>query len=100
MLRGLEITYATLEMSSLPVMDKRNRGKKQQEETGKQQHVIVIQNYLKVFLQKVFEITTESSPTSLTETVDGSADLPARNLTLHEEFQVTLLSSLPDYFWS
>ena len=46
MQRGLEITYATLEMSSLSVMDQRNRGKKQQEETGKQQHVIVIQNNL------------------------------------------------------
>ena len=33
-----------LEMSSLPVMVKRSRGKKQQEETEKQQHVTVTQN--------------------------------------------------------
>ena len=64
-----------LEISSLRVMVKRSRGKKQQEETEKQQHVIVTENnLLMILLQKVFEITTESSPTSLEETVDGAAD--------------------------
>ena len=35
-----------LEMSSLRVMVKKSRGKKQQEETEKQQHVIVEENDL------------------------------------------------------
>ena len=53
-----------------------------------------------VLLQKVFEITTESSPASLTATLDGAADLTARNLPQREEFHATSLSSLPEYFWS
>ena len=32
--------------------------------------------YLKVLFQKVFKITTKSSPASLTATVYGAADLP------------------------
>ena len=56
----------TLEMSSSRVMVKNSREKKQQEETKKQQHVIVTKNnLLKILLQKVFEITTRSSPASL-----------------------------------
>ena len=51
--------------------------------------------YLKVLLQKVFEIMTGSSPVSLTAMVDGAADLPERNLPQHEEFHETPLSSLP-----
>ena len=35
-----------MEMSSLQVMVKRSRGKQQQEETEKQQHVIVTENIL------------------------------------------------------
>ena len=35
-----------LKMSSLLVMDKRSRGKKQQKETEKQQHAIVAENNL------------------------------------------------------
>ena len=53
---------------------------KQQEATEKQQQVIVTENYLKTFLQKVFEILTESTLVSLTATVDAAADLPDRNL--------------------
>ena len=53
---------------------------KQQEATEKQQQVIVTENYLKTFLQKVFEILTESTPARLTATVDAAADLPDRNL--------------------
>ena len=53
-------------MASLRVMIKRTGGKKQQEETEKQQHVIATENnLLKILQQKVFEITTRSSPTSL-----------------------------------
>ena len=63
-------------------MVKRGRGRKQQEKTEKQQHVFVTKTiYLKVLLQREFEITTESSPASLTATVDGAADQPARNVT-------------------
>ena len=47
----------------------------------------------------VIEFTNESSPASLTVTVDGAADLPGRNLPQREEFHVKPLSSLPDYFW-
>ena len=36
----------TLEISSLRVIVRRNRGKKQQEKTEKQQHVIVTENKL------------------------------------------------------
>ena len=76
-----------LEISSLRVMVKRRTGKKQQEEIEKQQHVIVTENNLfKILLQKVIEIMTESSPTSLTVTVDGAADLPAGSLPQREEF--------------
>ena len=40
--------------------------KEEQEETGKQQHVIVTENNLfKILQQKVFEITTRSSPANL-----------------------------------
>ena len=43
--------------------------------------VIVKKNiYLKILLQKVFEIKTERSPGSLTAAVDGAADLSARNV--------------------
>ena len=88
-------------MLSLRVMVKRSRGKWQQEETEKQQYVIVQKKmYLKVLLQKVFEITTESCPASLTATVDGAAVLPTRNHPQREEFHAMSLSSLPDYFWS
>ena len=87
-------------MSSLGAMVKRNRGKKQQEETEKHQRVIMTENYLKVILQKMVLISTENSPVSLTVTVDGSADLPSRNLLQCEEFHATALSSLPDYFWA
>ena len=57
-------------------------------------------NFVKGFTTKVFEITIESSPASLTETVDGAADLMTRNLPQREEFYATPLSSSPDYFWS
>ena len=64
-----------MEMFFLRVMVKRSRGKKHQEETEKQQHVIVTESSLfKGLLQKVFKITTESSPASLTATVDCAAD--------------------------
>ena len=56
--------------------------------------------YLKVLLQKVFGITTESRPASLTATVNGAADLPARNLPQREEFHAMPLSILTEYFWS
>ena len=53
-------------MSSLRVMVKRSRGKKQQEEKEKQQHVTVTENNIfKILLQKVFEIKISSSPASL-----------------------------------
>ena len=81
-------------------MAKRSRGKKQQEKTEKQQKVIVTENNLfKILLQKLFQIMTESSTESLTATVDGTEDLPARNLPLREEFNPTPLSSLWDYYW-
>ena len=48
-------------MSSLRVMVKRSRVKKQQDETEKQQHLIVTENNLfKILLQKIFEIMTRS----------------------------------------
>ena len=88
-------------MCSLQVKVKRSREKKQQEEIEKQHHVIVTENNLfKIFTKKLFKIMAESSPTSLTATVDGAADLPARNLPLCEEFHEMPLSMLPDYFWS
>ena len=43
----------TLEMSSLRVMIKRSRGKKQQEETKKQQHAIVTENDLFQFFKRL-----------------------------------------------
>ena len=71
-------------------MAKNSRGKKQQQETEKQQHVIVTENNLfKVLLQKVFEITTESSLASLIVTIDAAADLSTRNLLQREEFDAT-----------
>ena len=54
----------------------------------------------KILLQKIFEITTESSPTILTAKVDGAADLSAGNLPQPEKFHKTTVSSLPDYIWS
>ena len=54
----------------------------------------------KHFTPKVFEITTKSSPASLTVTVYGAAYLPSRYLLQREEFHATPPSSLPDYFWS
>ena len=56
--------------------------------------------YFKVLLQKVFEITTESNPASLTAMVDRAADLTARNFSQSEEFHATPRSKLPDYLWS
>ena len=50
--------------------------------------------YSKVLLQKVFEIMTKSNPASLTATIDGAGDLPARNLPQHEEFHATPLMSV------
>ena len=82
-------------------MVKRCREKKQQEETEKQQHVLVTEKvYLKLLLQKVFEITIRNIPANLKEEVDGTADLPARNLLQREEFHASPQSSWPDYFWS
>ena len=75
--------------------------KKQREEIEKQQHFIVIKNnFLKVLLQKVFKVMTRCSRANFTKTVDGAADLPARNLLQHKKFHVTSLSSLLDCFWS
>ena len=48
----------------------------------------------------MFLITSENSLASLIVTVDIAADLPLRNLLQCEEFHVTPLSSLQDYFWS
>ena len=80
-------------------MVKRSRGKKQQEETEKQQHVIVTEkNWFRFLQQKLFEITTESKPASLTATVEGAEDLFARYLLQDEEFHAMRISSLPDYF--
>ena len=90
-----------LKMSFLRIMVKRSIEEKQQEETEKQQHVIVTKNNLfKILLQKVIEIKTESNATSLTASVDGAADLPASNLPQRKEFHEKPLSSLPHYFWS
>ena len=62
-----------LEMFSLQVMVKKSRGKKHREKTKKQQHIIVTEkNYLKVLLQKVFEIMTRSSPASLIVSSHGN----------------------------
>ena len=81
-----------LKTSPLQVLFKINSEKKQQKETEKQQHVIVTENnFLKVLQQKVFKITTESSRANLTTTVDGAADLRARNLPRREEFHETPL---------
>ena len=55
----------TLGMLYLRVMVKISRGEKQQEETEKQHHIIVTENYLKVLLQMVFKIMTRSSPANL-----------------------------------
>ena len=93
-----------LEMSSLRVMVKRSRGKKLQEETEKQQHVVVTKTiYLKVLLQKVMEITTRSSPASLRVALHGiplvvEEFLAGRSTSLSTT--VALLSSLLDFFWS
>ena len=88
-------------MPAFRVMVKKSREKKQQEAIEKDQHVIEIENNLfkGIFLQNVFETTTESSPASLTATVDGAADLPARNLKQREKFHDMPLSSISDYFW-
>ena len=92
-------------MSSLRVMVKRSRAKKQKEETEKQ-HFIVTENNLFIdfttngvqnFQPKVI-LNTLTATVSLTATVDGDVDLPTRNLPHCEELHATLLSSLPDYF--
>ena len=57
-------------------------------------------NLFKGFTTIGFEIMTEISPASLTEIVDGAADLPAKNLPQREESHATPLLSLSDYFWS
>ena len=51
-------------------------------------------NLFKGFATKVFEITTESSPASLTATVDGAAYLTARNLPQLEEAIIKLAGLL------
>ena len=80
-------------------MVKRSKGKMQQEETEKQQHIYYDRkHYLKVLLQKIVKIMTENSLANLTETVDGTADLLSRNFPQLEEFHATPISSLPDYF--
>ena len=80
----------------------KKRGGKSKREKQRNSSTLLRQKtiYLKVLLQKVFKITTERSPGSLTATVDGAADLTARNLPQCEEFNAKPLSSLPDYFWS
>ena len=57
--------------------------------------------YLKVLLQKVFNIATKNSLANLTVMVDGRwIYWPGIFLSMSEEFHGTPLSSLPDYYWS
>ena len=90
----------TLEIPVLLVMVKRSK-KKRDRKKQRSSTTLLRQKtvYLKVFLQKVFEITTERSPAKLTATVDGATDLSSKNLPQCEEFHATSLSNLPDYFW-
>ena len=81
-------------MSSLRVMFKRGRERKKQRNSSTLLRLKTF--YLKVLLQKTFKITIENSTAKLIATVDGTADLPARNLPQSEEFYVVLLSSLMD----
>ena len=82
-------------------MIKRKGGKKKQEETEKQQQAIVRENNLcKDFTTKSIRNYKESTPATLTATVDGAKDLTARNFTQREKFNATPLSNLLDYFWS
>ena len=57
------------------------------------------QFFLKVLLQKMLKIITESSSASLIVTVEATADLPAGNLQQHEKLHAIPLSSLPDYIF-
>ena len=76
-------------------MVKRSRGKSNR---NKQRYSSTLlcekTTYSKVLLQVMFEITTKSSLASLTVTINGAADLPARNLPQHEEFHAKPLMSV------
>ena len=69
-------------------MVKRSRGKKATERNRETSAYSCDRKtvYLKVLLQKVFEIMTKISLAFLTAMVDGTADLPARNLPQRDEF--------------
>ena len=89
-----------LEMSSLRVMVKRSRGKKQQEETEKQQHFIVTEsNLFKGFnTEDIRKYDQEES---------GNLDIayiiphPMEDSWLRDSQRcLPSLSILPKYFWS
>ena len=91
----------TLGLTFVGIMIKRSREKSNKKKKRNSSMLLWRKTiYLKVLLQKVFEIMTKSSPISLTATVAGTADLQARNLIQREKFHATPLSSLPNFFWS
>ena len=85
-------------MTSLRFVVTRSRGKKKQkEETKEQEHVIAAENIsFKSFITKDVRNYIESSPSSLTVTVNSAADLSSRNVPQREEYYVMSLVSLPD----
>ena len=90
-----------LKMSSLRVMLKRSKGKKQQKKIEKQHLVIVTKPiYLNVLLQKVFEIMTKSSPVSLIVAAYGISYALEDFSTVDPQRHLPLLSSLQEYFRS
>ena len=90
-----------LEMSSLRVIAKRSRGKKQQKETETQQHFIVTENNLfKILLQKMFKISTRNSPVSLVAASHGISHAVEDCCPVDPQCHLPSLSSLSDYFRS
>ena len=91
-------------MSSLRVMVKRSRGKKQQEEPEKQQLVNGIKYNLftkeDFILKKVFEITTRSIPARLIVASHGISHVVEDSWPINQQHHLLSLSSLPDYFLS
>ena len=93
-------------MSSLRVMVQRNRGEeKKKKKTGKDGETAAPycdrkQFLLEVLLQKLFEITTESSPASLIVETRGIPLAEPDPRPIYPQRSLLSLSSLSDFFRS
>ena len=89
-----------LEMSSLRVMIKKSRGKKQQKETEKQQYIIVRENSLfKGFATEGVPNYDQKQSGKLDTSSHGIPHAVEDSLLVDPQRHLPTLSSLPDYYW-